>query len=93
MISRTGPQALLFTDPVRYFHETYCQGYDEGYAKGFRDGYAKGMAKAILIVLEARGVAMSPKLRERVLESTDVATLERWLRRAVTATSEEQLFP
>jgi hypothetical protein len=65
MLSRTGPQALLFTDPVRYFRETYCQGH--GY---HAEGLLKGKAEALLIVLEARGLSVSPEVRERVQRGT-----------------------
>lgn len=44
------------------------------------------------IVLEHRGLPVSPALRERVTHTTDLAVLERWLRRAITASTVEEAF-
>ncbi|WP_437832696.1 hypothetical protein [Sorangium sp. So ce1153] len=48
-----------------------------------RSYVAKGTANAVLKVLEARGLEIPPEVRERVLASTDMTELDRWLRRAV----------
>lgn len=53
---------------------------------------AKGEAQAILTVLEARGVRVTDEERARILASTDLAQLERWLRVAATATETGRLF-
>ncbi|WP_437505921.1 hypothetical protein [Sorangium sp. So ce1099] len=37
----------------------------------------------MLKVLETRGLEIPPEVRERVLASTDMTELDRWLRRAV----------
>ena len=88
MLPRTGSHSLLFTDPVRYFSETYSRGYAEGFAAGF----TAGMAKAILTVAEAGGLRVSLEQRDRILETSDTAALEGWLRRAATVTSAEQIL-
>ncbi len=62
------------------------------FAKGQAEGEAKGEAKSILRVLERRRIGISLDQRERVLACTDLATLERWLDAAVTASSTEELF-
>jgi hypothetical protein len=76
--------ALLFTDPVRYFHERYCE---ESQAS-----FVAGKAEAILIVLDSRGLTASPEQREQILGGTDAATLDSLLRRAVDVTSTKQLL-
>jgi hypothetical protein len=48
---------------------------------------AKGVAEAILEVLEARGVAVSVDERQEILRCHDRDRLDRWLRRAVVASS------
>ncbi len=61
-------------------------------AQGEASGSAKGRAASIFAVLEARGVKVSAKQRRRVENITDIATLNRWLRRAVTAETCQELF-
>lgn len=61
-------------------------GLVEGKASGLAEGEAKGLAKAVLRLLEARGIRVDDASRERIQNCTDVATLERWLERAVGAT-------
>jgi len=58
-----------------------AQGRTEGEARG----EARGRAFAVLAFLNARGVEVSPTLRERVLACTDVALLDVWIGRAATA--------
>jgi len=62
------------------------QGRQEGEARGEARGEAKGLAKAVLQVLDARGVRMDDASRQRIQGCMDVATLERWHKRALTAT-------
>jgi hypothetical protein len=54
-------------------------------------GEARGEGRAVLTVLDARGVEVSDVMRERVLACDDLAQLEVWLRRAVTATTAEHV--
>jgi hypothetical protein len=49
-------------------------------------GEARGEARAVLTVLEGRGVAVPADVRDRILACTDLAELDTWLRRAGTAT-------
>ena len=55
-------------------------------------GEARGKASAVLTLLEARGVAVPADARERILACTDMAQLDSWLRRVVTATDIEELL-
>ncbi|WXB20309.1 hypothetical protein LZC94_40210 [Pendulispora albinea] len=55
-------------------------------------GVAKGEARAILSVLEARKVHVPDEVRQRILACTDHTVLERWIRRAVTLASTDELF-
>lgn len=61
-------------------------------AEGRAEGEVKGIAASVLLVLEAGGVPVSAAQRERILACTDRATLTRWLSRARTATSVDELF-
>jgi hypothetical protein len=63
-------------------------------AKG--EGEAKGRAESrvedILDLLEVRGLALDPPLRDRITACTDLDVLTQWFRRAATATSAEEVF-
>lgn len=63
-----------------------------GEARGEARGSAKGRAASIVAVLEARGITLSTKQRRRIQSTTEIATLDGWLRRAVTAATVAELF-
>lgn len=58
---------------------------DEGRNEGRDEGRDEGRAQALLMVLDARGVALSGAERARILGCRDTAQLDTWLRRAATA--------
>ncbi|MEM9460612.1 MAG: Rpn family recombination-promoting nuclease/putative transposase [Myxococcota bacterium] len=53
---------------------------------------AEGRAEALLDVLEHRALPVSPSMRDRLLATHDEAQLQRWLRRALTIDSADELF-
>ncbi|MDX9724451.1 MAG: Rpn family recombination-promoting nuclease/putative transposase [Myxococcota bacterium] len=65
---------------------------DTGFAKGKEEGIAEGLSRALLSLLEARGMAIDEHSRVRILETTDSAQLERWLRRALSIKELAELF-
>ena len=64
----------------------------KGVRRGTAAGKAEGKAEAILAILETRRLAVSAQERSRILECKDLAELDRWLRKAVTAESVTELF-
>ncbi|MCP2291030.1 hypothetical protein [Nocardia amikacinitolerans] len=62
------------------------------YADGQMKGEAEGEVRALLTVLEARGIPVSDEVRERITECTDTDLLAEWVRRAVTVATAEELF-
>jgi hypothetical protein len=57
-------------------------------------GEARGEARAVLTVLDARGVAVPEAIREQILACTDVTQLDTWLRRATTAIiADDVIYP
>lgn len=68
-----------------------AQGRAEGRTEGLTEGLARGRteeaARAVLMVLRARGVAVSDADRERILTQKDPERLERWLEKAAVASS------
>ncbi len=69
-----------------------AEGEARGRAEGEARGRAKGEASMLLRVLAARGFAVPDDMRQRVQSCTDVAQLEAWGDRAVTATSLDEVF-
>jgi hypothetical protein len=80
------PETYQFTGP------SYLRGKAEGEARGEARGEAQGEAKAVLAVLEARGLVPSEQQRQRILVCTDLAQLNLWVRKAVTLVDVEELF-
>ncbi len=65
-----------------------AQFFDESQKQSFN----RGKSSAVLAFLEARGLPVSDAQRERILATTDLETLDRWIRRAATVPSAEALF-
>jgi hypothetical protein len=61
-------------------------------AVGEARGEARGEGRAVLTVLDARGVEVPTAVREQILACTDLAQLDVWLRRAATATTAEDVI-
>nr|WP_323180685.1 hypothetical protein [Streptomyces atratus] len=61
---------------------------DEGRA----EGRAEGVAKSILLLLAQAGIDAPDEARERITGCTDLDTLNRWLLRAPTAATVEDVF-
>lgn len=55
-------------------------------------GIAEGKAAAILTVLSVRGVPVSQDARARIEACKDLAMIDRWISRAATAASTEEVF-
>ena len=53
---------------------------------------ARGEARAVLTVLEARGIDVPAEIRSRIAECTDPVVLDAWVRAAVTVSSVDELF-
>ncbi len=61
-------------------------------ALGRDQGRAEGEAHALLTVLRARGIAVPDGARERILAQKDPELLERWLQKAATAPSLDEVL-
>ena len=64
----------------------------EGVRRGEARGKAEGKAEDVLAVLEARRLSVTADERARILDSKDIAELDRWLRKAVTVERVAELF-
>jgi hypothetical protein len=83
----------------KFFSEAHRRSYDrgkaegkaEGEAEGKAEGEAKGKAEALLMFLKRRGMAITNDQQRRILACTDLATLDRWLDRAFSVASVDEL--
>lgn len=80
----------------RYFGqgkaEGKVEGKVEGRAEGRVEGRVEGQVRALLAVLDARGVQVSEQAHARITGCGDLGQLERWLRQAVTVDRADELF-
>jgi predicted transposase/invertase (TIGR01784 family) len=80
-------EELMKTIGEELIEQGMARGLAKGLAKGREEGLAKGLARSVLRVLDARGLGVDDKARQRILSCTDLDLLEQWLERAVTASS------
>ncbi|MBA9001202.1 hypothetical protein HNR21_000084 [Actinomadura cellulosilytica] len=73
-------EALVLTKPYEYKSD---------FARRME---ARGEARGLLMVLEVRGVEVTDAARQRITGCTDPEQLDRWMRRALTVTSVEEVF-
>lgn len=73
-------------------NEGRSAGISAGLSQGISQGISQGRAASILELLDVRGLALDPPLRERITTCTDVERLSLWLRRAATASSVDEIF-
>jgi len=65
---------------------------EKGVLKGEAKGKAEGKAEAILMLLARHGVPVSKKARACILACRDLAKLDRWLDKAITASSVDEVL-
>lgn len=72
---------------------TTAHEYQSDFARRYvAQGKAEGEAKAVLAVLDARGVEVPADVRDRITACTDLDQLDTWVRRAATADKVDDLF-
>lgn len=84
-------------DEIQQVEELAEARWTAGKAQGLAEakwaaGKAAGKAAAILVVLGARGLPLTAEARARLEACRDPATLDRWIIRAATAASAEDVF-
>jgi hypothetical protein len=60
--------------------------------RGHRRGVKHGLAQGVLRILAVRGLPVDEQARQRILTCPDMATLETWLERALTATTLSEVW-
>jgi hypothetical protein len=77
-------------EATRQALEAMMKGYEyqSEFAKKYvAQGLTEGEARALPTALRARGIAVPEATRERILAQKDPEQLDRWLEKAVVATS------
>jgi len=66
---------------------SFDRGKHAGVSEGFDRGESAALARAVLTVLEVRGMTVPDAARERILAQKDPEQLQRWLKKGSVATS------
>ncbi|MBI2392022.1 MAG: hypothetical protein HYV09_20690 [Deltaproteobacteria bacterium] len=85
-------EALMKTGKYEYGSDFALHYIGLGREEGRVEGRAQGEAQALLRVLARRGFAVDRAIEQRVLSCVDLELLGRWIDRAVTARTLEEVF-
>jgi hypothetical protein len=90
--ARHALEALMRSGHYEYQSEFARKYFAQGRAEGREEGLHAGETAALFEVLDARGLAVDDEARQQIQACTDLAQLKRWLRKAATAQSVQELF-
>lgn len=68
------------------------QDFEKFKQEVYRQGMSRGKADGVLEVLAAKGIPVPDSIREQIRSCTDLDTLHRWMIRAVTAATAEDVL-
>jgi predicted transposase YdaD len=80
-------ETLMRSYGERLMERAQRWGERRGLARGLERGRLRGRAEALLQILVARGIHVGDEARQSILKCKDIATLDRWLERAMNATT------
>jgi hypothetical protein len=83
--ARAALEALMASGKYEYQSDFAKKYVAEGRAQGRVEGRVEGRAEAVLALLEARGLEVPASIRTHVMACTDLAKIDTWLARALTA--------
>ncbi|HWO25452.1 MAG TPA: hypothetical protein VNO30_42225 [Kofleriaceae bacterium] len=66
--------------------------WEDARAAGIAKGSTETQAKAVLTVLQVRGIPVSAAARKRILGEQNLKQLERWLKKASVVASLDEVF-
>ncbi|TWJ17089.1 hypothetical protein LX16_0004 [Stackebrandtia albiflava] len=75
-----------------YQRSTYRRLREEARVEGIEVGEVKTLIRVLLETSGMRGIRLTAAQRRRVESCTDAELLHEWFRRAVSATTAEQIF-
>ncbi|MFI9553591.1 hypothetical protein [Nonomuraea endophytica] len=85
-------ERLMATTSFLYQGEYAQSLIARGEARGEATGEAKGEAKTLVMVLKARGIPVTDEQQARIQACSDIETLDRWVERALSVTTTDELF-
>jgi predicted transposase YdaD len=80
-------EALMGSWAEEMIERGLVRGREEGMARGMARGVSRGRAEDILRILAVRGIHVDEAARQRILDCTEVETLDHWFDRALQATT------
>jgi hypothetical protein len=84
-LSEAARKALAMEPQIeKFFSDAHRRSYDRG--------KAEGKAEALLMILKRRGLAISDEQHRQIISCTELAALGRWLDRALSAASVDELL-
>jgi len=72
--------------------EEFVVSMQSSWSKARAEGRTEEAARAVLTALRVRGIAVPDATRERILAQKDPDRLERWLEKAIVATSVDEVL-
>jgi len=81
-----------YENPSEFVRRYFAQRREEVWQEGFQKGLREGWRSALLVVLEARGFQVDEQTRQRIATCTELEQLRRWVRKAVSVQSVQELF-
>jgi hypothetical protein len=94
-VARNALETLMKTESEFYsdtFRNAEANARAAGMAEGKAEGMAEGRADAVLMVLKARGIALTEAQEVRISGCRDLAQLRTWLKRAAKVEAADQIF-
>lgn len=82
----------LLRSPAAMYSSTYNEIFNEGKVEGLEQGLEKGETTALLAVLSARKLKLTPEQRALIRKCRSAPQLLRWIRLAVTVRKADELF-
>jgi predicted transposase YdaD len=86
-----GAEEIAMTAGEQLIQQGLQQGLQKGLQQGLQQGQLQARASVVLEVLSTRGLAIPPSVRARIVSCADVSVLSRWLQRALTMSSAEDV--
>ena len=86
--ARNALEAIMGNGTYEYQSDFARKYFDQGKL----EGKAEGKASDIITVLRARDLVVPDDVRDAILSCRDLAVLDRWLHRALSVRSVEEIF-
>jgi hypothetical protein len=85
-------EALMTAGTYEYKSDFARRYYHQGQTEGRSEGRTEGEVRALLAILNTRGIPVPDDAHTRITTCTDLDHLDIWIRRAITATKIQDLF-